>query len=533
MNNKIAIVGSGLAAVSAAKVLISRGIRPTIIDSGDILDEKISKVVERMSHLDPDNWDRADVSFITSNPTIHNKKTFPQKLAFGSDFFYGKTDQYQFIESDGIMPPVSYAKGGLSVGWGASVLPPDDNDIKSWPITNKELEPYYRSVLSELPYSASDDGLSSIFPLYSKKINPLDLTSGNKEILQDLQNHGSFEGKKNILFGQSRLLVQSAKNSPLNGGCRYCGYCMSGCVYGYIYKSSQDIDKLISSGLIDYIPNTLVQSVLEKGNIVEVLTHRKDTEEINKFIFDKVLVAAGAVNSTRIVLRSKKLYNQEIRLLSTVTFIAPVFRIKKMKIDWPNANTQPGIFLEYKTDAISDNWIHVQLSTPNEMVLEKLGVNLNKRNIFQWFKKKVVEHLFVVHGNIHSDHANGYFLVLKKSTNDKQDVLHSRREQIQGTQHTLKQSVWKLFLILRKTGCYLLLPFVQNSIRSGGFHVGGSLPMMEEPLKETDTNLMGNPKGWRHIHVIDSSIFPSLPATTIGLLAMANAARIASKIQID
>jgi choline dehydrogenase-like flavoprotein len=57
--------------------------------------------------------------------------------------------------------------------------------------------------------------------------------------------------------------------------------------------------------------------------------------------------------------------------------------------------------------------------------------------------------------------------------------------------------------------------------------------MMKHPIAETDTNLLGNPKGWRRIHVIDSSVFPSLPATTPGLLAMANAARIASEIVRD
>jgi len=56
--------------------------------------------------------------------------------------------------------------------------------------------------------------------------------------------------------------------------------------------------------------------------------------------------------------------------------------------------------------------------------------------------------------------------------------------------------------------------------------------MKHKPEKETDTNLLGNTKGWKYIHVIDSSVFPSLPGTKIRLLAMANAARIASEVEI-
>jgi len=56
------------------------------------------------------------------------------------------------------------------------------------------------------------------------------------------------------------------------------------------------------------------------------------------------------------------------------------------------------------------------------------------------------------------------------------------------------------------------------------------LPMRNTPVEETDTNILGSPKGWSRIHVIDSSIFPTLPGTTIGLLAMANAKRIVNNI---
>jgi choline dehydrogenase-like flavoprotein len=79
----------------------------------------------------------------------------------------------------------------------------------------------------------------------------------------------------------------------------------------------------------------------------------------------------------------------------------------------------------------------------------------------------------------------------------------------------------------------VIFPVTQNSINSGGFHVGGTMPMKVNPVEETDTNLLGTPKGWENIHVIDSSVFPSLPGTTIGLLAMANAARIASEIEVS
>jgi len=396
------------------------------------------------------------------------------------------------------------------------------------------LAPYFKLVLSDLPYSAADDDISSAFPLYSNgDISSLELTHGNREILKSLKNSCNIKSNQKILVGKSRLLVRVSENSKFKtDGCKYCGYCTSGCVYGYIYKATQDIDEFVNKELIEYFPHTLVQSLSEDMDGVSLFVHEKNSDEIEEMRFDKVLVAAGAVNSTRIVMQSKKIYDQAIRLLSTVTFIAPVFSFKKIKIDWPSANTQPEIFLEYKMDNQSEYWVHTQVSTPNEMVFNKLGININRKNIIQWIKKRIIEHIFIVHGNIHSDYSNGYLLTLKKNKKNE-TILYSNREYINKVEHILKQSVWQLFKILRRVGYFILIPFVQNSIKSGGFHVGGTMPMKETPEKEMDTNIMGNPKGWKHIHVIDSSIFPSLPGTTIGLLAMANSARIASELDID
>jgi choline dehydrogenase-like flavoprotein len=60
-----------------------------------------------------------------------------------------------------------------------------------------------------------------------------------------------------------------------------------------------------------------------------------------------------------------------------------------------------------------------------------------------------------------------------------------------------------------------------------GNHVGGSLPMRHRP-SELETDTMGRVPGWDRVHVVDSSVLPSLPATTVTLSVMANAHRIAA-----
>ena len=119
---RIAIVGSGLAGVSAAKALIKRGIKPVVLDSGEDIDEHRRTVAGGLSKIAPGGWPRELKRTILTNPTVHDKDSFPKKLAFGSDYFYGRSIPRALTETQGPMAPFSFAKGGLSVGWGASGL---------------------------------------------------------------------------------------------------------------------------------------------------------------------------------------------------------------------------------------------------------------------------------------------------------------------------------------------------------------------------------------------------------------------------
>jgi choline dehydrogenase-like flavoprotein len=90
-------------------------------------------------------------------------------------------------------------------------------------------------------------------------------------------------------------------------------------------------------------------------------------------------------------------------------------------------------------------------------------------------------------------------------------------------------SVFRLFKICLKIGCIPLFFFSKNN--SGSYHVGGTLPMSAKVGNSLETDELGRVNAWQHVHIIDSTIFPSLPGTTIGLLAMANAMRIVEKIR--
>ncbi len=524
---RIVIIGSGLAALSAARTLIKRGIRPLVLDCGESLPLRTQHVVERMAKMTAGQWSSEDIDLISENATIHAKNSLPRKLAFGSDYFYGNHSKVfnNTAQENNPLPPFSLARGGFSVGWGASVLPAADCDIGSWPISSNELRKYYAATLAELPLSACDDELSEHFPLHAADCDSLKLTRGNAALLSAFQGKTEKLKMMQAVAGQARLLtrVSNTKTAP---GCQYCGYCMSGCVYGNIYKSSLEIDDLIKNDLLDYESGVFVNYLREKEDAVAIYFTDK-TNSSHTMQAKRVFLAAGAIGSARIILQSKNVYEQSIPLLATIGFIAPLLRLKKNILDWPNMNTQPAVFLEYKVPNFSDHWVHAQISTANELALQKLGLLKNDHSLGYKLRKKAAEHLVFANCNMHSDHGVSHSIKLCKD-----NLLFSQMGDTSHARQAVKLAKKRLFSVARAAGCYVLLPFVQSGLGFASNHLGGSLPMKHHPEKETDTNILGNPKGWSKIHVLDSSVFPSIPGTTIGLLAMANAKRIVDSVEI-
>jgi len=81
---------------------------------------------------------------------------------------------------------------------------------------------------------------------------------------------------------------------------------------------------------------------------------------------------------------------------------------------------------------------------------------------------------------------------------------------------------------LKPTGFFAVPLARQNSAAALTYHFGASFPMQKNPQNPFDTDVLGRPFGWQRVHVVDTSVLPAIPATTVGLLTMANAHRIAA-----
>ena len=130
---------------------------PRVIDAGGSLESAPEDRAASLGRKAPSLWPKNDVEWLKSTlqPNTNGVET---KLSFGSRYPYEIPKSGPAWNVRGGLKP-SFALGGLSTVWGASVLPYRQDEITKWPITLKELEPHYRAVLAETGVAGVRDDL--------------------------------------------------------------------------------------------------------------------------------------------------------------------------------------------------------------------------------------------------------------------------------------------------------------------------------------------------------------------------------------
>ena len=528
---RVVVVGSGLSAVGALKAIVKAGIKPLVIDVGRQLDPERQEIKLRMSKIQPTTWSDDDVKSLASNFTADSKSAIPKKLVLGSDYFYS-TDNSEAVKLGSFTrssPSYSLAIGGFSAGWGAAFLPPARSDINDWPVSHDEILEHMRECVQNISCSEPTDELSEYFP--SLKNNPndvLSLSNGQGKLLRTLRGAARSSVVAPEVFGQARIMTRNKDIGDLKG-CNYCGHCSAGCVYDAIYKAELEINQMRREQQIEYLGGWKVRTIVESGSTVKVSMVNELSGDEKIIEADRLFLAAGAVNSTRILLQSQNVPGFEASIKQTGGFLQPFVSAVHYPVAWPEQNTQSNVFLEFKERKLSDRWVHVQISQPNELAMSKLGLNHSTVNSLRGKLAKFVSgNLLVAIVNTHSDHGSKYVVRIGDHFINGVAQLESRQILHPDQKLVVKVLNSRLKKIFRRKGAIALSFARQDSFASVGYHFGSSFPMSSNPKLPTDTDNLGRPFGWQNVHIVDTSVLPSIPGTSIGLLTMANAHRIAT-----
>jgi choline dehydrogenase-like flavoprotein len=510
------VVGSGPAGVACASALLKRGRQVHLVDGGVRLEADREAAVRELGLLPPKSWTDEHLQFLQGPLDVGQS----EKLRFGSDYAYREAEEHLGIVNNGAGIRPSLAFGGLSTVWGAAMLPYLAGDLVNWPVTVEELAPHYAAVVEMTGLCAAQDDLTQLFPLFSIP-DSLEPSRQALAMWRVLSEHRERLRKAGIFYGRARLAVKSRSAAE---GCRYCGMCMYGCPYQLIYSSEQTIKRLIDRENFAYQPDFIVTSVEEVARSVHVRGYHRVTRKRSVIKADRVFLAAGAVSTTRIVLRSASAYNRQFRMKDSQYFLIPVALRERLRdIRHDRLHTLAQIFLEIFDDRISKHCIHLQVYTFSDLIHQLIRKSLGRFSKFaDLVRHSLDDRLMLIQGYLHSSHSGEIEVSLVR----EQNVEHLHLEAV--INEETRRVVHKILAKLLRN-CYFLgvfpAPIVHITAPGRGYHAGGTFPMMSKPDQfETDT--LGRLPGWNRVHIVDATIFPSIAATTITFTVMANAHRI-------
>ncbi|MBI2082693.1 MAG: hypothetical protein HYT76_03905 [Deltaproteobacteria bacterium] len=503
---------------------MSRGKAVTLLDAGNTLETSIQEFLNSNQKRPFEEWNWDTLKAFQAKSSI-SQKGFEKKLVYGSDFPYRDHEKYCPRDEVGVQTHVSFAQGGFSNVWGANMLPYCSNDIDDkWPIKSKEMAPHYESVLQFVPTTGEHDHLESQFPLHTTQAQAFRRSRQGEHLHRQLSSKRDELLKKGFIFGSSRLAVDLNKKRGLP--CEFCGMCLYGCPNELIYTSRHSLQDLLQDKRLTYTPGVIVERVSESENSVLIEAHSTQGEKL-EFKGERLFLAAGPISTTKILLKSMNAYGRTFKMLDSQYFLFPFISLKGQKdVEQERLHTLSQIFMEVVNKEICSRTVHLQFYSYNNAYPKAFQSMLGRfYSLFEKPIRRFMGRVYLVQGYLHSDFSSTIDVSLEKGDEglDQLSLKKNVNEEVKITIRRISKFLLRQWKLL---GGVPVIPKTQIFAPGASNHIGGTFPMREKPQRTFETDRLGRLKGYSRVHAVDSSIFPSIPGTTMTLTTMANAYRI-------
>jgi choline dehydrogenase-like flavoprotein len=520
----VIVIGSGPAGIAAAWALAEGGHEVTILDAGETRSEALARKYAPLSTSQPREWDPELVEALRQEFRV-NRDEMPPKPVLGSLHPYAPADPSAPAAGSGVGLTPSLGRGGLSAVWGAAVLPYRESDLNGWPLRLADLAPFYESVLRFLPLAGRRDRLVAEFPLYAPGFQDLRPTPQIRSLLDDLERGAPALARAGISAGRARVAVRTS-DAAEGRACQYTGLCLHGCPLGAIWSGEQALAELRARWGVRYLPGRYVERLSETADGVEVRFRSKDG--LDSVRAERVFVGGGVLPTTRLLLHSLDAVGQPVELRDSQYYTFALLRARGSRVMVEEqGNTLAQAFIELNDPDDSRRAAHVQVYGYSDLMLREVAATLRlPPRLVERALQPALSRLLFCQGYLHSDRSRTIRAELRGSAPEAPlDLVPG------GSAETVERRVRAVLDRLRAAARPLRAVPLRHLLQvwdpGRGIHVGGSFPMSAEPVG-LQSDLLGRPAGLRRIHLVDSSVFPSVPPTTITYTVMANAQRIAA-----
>jgi choline dehydrogenase-like flavoprotein len=425
------------------------------------------------------------------------------------------------VKTDGFETMMSFATGGLANAWGAGVYQFNEDELKNFPLTESEIAPYYAELTKHIGISGTNDDLAESFGSVKSLLPSLERSGFFDSLLKRyrrLRHHKKFS---NIKIGAPRLAILS---QTYDGRQAY-QYDRMDFFKPYnkaVYNPAFTLEKIIQeNNNFTYKPGFLVLHYIEHEEHVEVCAQRIDDDTVHYFKAKKLILAAGALNTAKLVLKSNNDYETHLPIMDNPMVCVPMVDYKFIgKSTKHHDSPIAQLNLVYKTKEYGPIQASFYGSTGPLRTDITFGFPLSvKGNMAMTKYLAPAAGLAMIFFPGHLS-PNNY---IKLNQDNSLTISYRDEKKDQKIVRTLMTSFRKMgYLCLESLNQY---PKIGNSL-----HYAGIFPMQKNPSHyQTDKN--GKLHGTQRIYITDGACFTELPAKNLTFTIMANALRISRVIK--
>lgn len=514
----VIIVGSGAAGAFCAYSL--RGLKTLVLDVG---------------HIPPKESLAGNLYDLENKETLFNKiigaqfeslndiefrKLTPKVKAPLMRYVIQEPKGSPMILSKEFSPTVSYAEGGLANVWGAQVYRFNHDDLKEYPITSEDLNPFYDELTKHVGISGADDDLARFLGDASGMLPALKLSKIGAEILKRYQRNARRFQNNGVYLGHPRLAVLSTDY----GDRERCGYDNLEFLQSRnsaIYSPAFTLRAMVEKKEVEYLSGRLVEKFEEQEDGVTVLVKKINDGSMEQFRCKKLILCLGALNTARLVLFSHNDFTTELPVVENPFSLIPLVSLTRigMPIDKESYSSQLCFVYSGKLcNELVVGMIYGMEGIPRSDMLFDFPFSVSGCLAAA---KYILPAMAVMQVYRSSDPQKSNYL--KINENGSIVIKFNRSED-----HSLEQHLLKVF---RRIGYLSFSSLIQQSEPGLSNHYAGPLPMRAKPKQPYETDRSGLLYGSKNVYIGDSATFPRLPAKNLTFTIMANAIRVARNIR--
>ena len=531
----VAVVGSGPSGVHLSLSLLRKGYAVELFDVGNAPQPPV----------------RPEATFRGLKTSLDD----PVEYFLGKDFdsvlfpgdaseYYGFPPSKQYVFTSpfqdspsvdrGFAPLYSFARGGLAEAWTGGCYPLSDDDLTDFPIDRQSLRAGYDEVARRIGVNGAVDDLGRFIPGHEGLLEPLTLDPHSAALMDRYSRRRDyFHRRLRCYLGRSRVATLTQDRGD-RSGCKYLGRCLWGCPAGSLYTPSHTLAECRRHPAFRYVSGVHVRHFQTDASrqATAIVAEDLSTRTLREFRVDSLVLAAGALSSSRIFLESIRRRTGEVATLTGLMdnrqVMVPFITWRMIGQPTRDANYQYHLLALGLEGAEPRAFIHSQITTLKTALVHPLiqQTPLPLRASLQAFRN-LRGALGLVNVNFHDTRRSENSLTLSAVDTSEPARLRidysppsDEPQMIARTLRRLRKALWKL-------GC--IAPPGMTHVRPMGasVHYAGTIPMSRSARP-----LTSSPDGRSHdfpnVYFADAATFPFLPAKNLTFTLMANAVRIAN-----